>query len=1041
MDEFVSYREQPVPGAVLREIRRQLGFKPLSVNLLRAFHRNRIVLYRRKPKIKGNRKPGQVRLNPLRADPTRTGSLRNRFARELRQRFVELGKEIYQVVVTEDAFGLVKSDGKIESIFTTRPQQFVPVDNVYCATGPGGGKDPTCSPGGKESTTLRLEMKMPYGTLEQRQSGILEVYKNASKRELKNVLKNTDPDEVSLKGMVDFDGNSYVWEVPRGSEGVNHARLAEHLGMTNSFAMRFYVESGKDGEPVAATHKGINSSPLVKAWAEKEDIAANSITTNDRWRFHSDPEKINTFSDWLRRRILVRIFRERQDALLRRYIEEGFKRGAGRAFDDTKKARRFRPGEGEFYRGSKEQFLRDSFGHPETVEKLKILIERTFTDLVGVTEQMATVMRRTLADGLVTGANPRTIAKALADNLEGIGINRAEMISRSEIIRAHAEGQLQAMKDLGVEQVGVAVEWSSARDGRVCPKCKPLHGIVLSLDEARGMIPRHPQCRCSWIPANVGETDKSSKRSQTKIEQAIAKSVALDGGPDETTWAGADKDISGKRPKSILDNVYCPTGEGGGKDPTCKMTGYHAKTKGGFSGGTPSVDVGSDYDILGKGFYFGTKEYASRYGEPSPFTISGKLATGDQWKSVLAKHSKKRTDRQRAASRSDLAGAGYVGVWTGEVGVVWDQKALVANLDNVFCPTGEGGGVDPTCSPGQTGSSVPPVKGTGSEADIQKSYIDDAAKMADNEFVQRSVERLLGKMQAHDARWSAIHKKVTNIVDRSAKLEKIHQRETDKLANMMDADVKAGKEGKNPVYTSEQYVEQGTKCDLALGKFLKHRREGHEKAWKEVKKGINNKDHQFHDAEYSMKAVSLKEGYQRYGPLNDLQKASIKEVEAKLSGVITTRLRERVEDTVVFGLGEKEKQRAYFKGTRHQANEQGVYLPINVNAQTVAHELGHSLETHFGVYSAARGFLYHRVGKEAAKAIPNHEVWEVGRDDRFSESFGSSARYVGKHYKSDDTEIVSMGMEKMLFDTVHFAKTDPEYFKFMVGVLDGSFAQ
>ncbi len=109
--------------------------------------------------------------------------------------------------------------------------------------------------------------------------------------------------------------------------------------------------------------------------------------------------------------------------------------------------------------------------------------------------------------------------------------------------------------------------------------------------------------------------------------------------------------------------------------PDC-MTGYHAETKGGFAGGKPSIEVGSDYDIMGKGFYFGTEEYAGRYGEAKPHKIKGKLATGGQWMAALAKHQKKRTDKQRAAAREELKEKGYVGVWTGQVGVVWDQSAL-----------------------------------------------------------------------------------------------------------------------------------------------------------------------------------------------------------------------------------------------------------------------------------------------------------------------------------------------------------------------------
>ena len=113
------------------------------------------------------------------------------------------------------------------------------------------------------------------------------------------------------------------------------------------------------------------------------------------------------------------------------------------------------------------------------------------------------------------------------------------------------------------------------------------------------------------------------------------------------------------------------------------ITGWHAQTKGGFSGGVTSVDVGSDYDILGKGFYFGSKEYAEQYGEPTAHQLHGKFATQQDWSAALAKHKSKDMAKQRAAARADLSKQGYHGIWTGRVGVVWDQSAIVHNARDV----------------------------------------------------------------------------------------------------------------------------------------------------------------------------------------------------------------------------------------------------------------------------------------------------------------------------------------------------------------------
>jgi hypothetical protein len=75
------------------------------------------------------------------------------------------------------------------------------------------------------------------------------------------------------------------------------------------------------------------------------------------------------------------------------------------------------------------------------------------------------------------------------------------MIARTEIINAHAEGQLDSFDMLGVEEVGVVAEWATAGDDRVCEECASIEGELFTVDEARGMIPLHPNCRCAWIPA------------------------------------------------------------------------------------------------------------------------------------------------------------------------------------------------------------------------------------------------------------------------------------------------------------------------------------------------------------------------------------------------------------------------------------------------------------------------------------------------------------------------------------------------------------
>lgn len=287
-------------------------------------------------------------------------------------------------------------------------------------------------------------------------------------------------------------------------------------------------------------------------------LTRNSFIAN-RWQFAASRDKIAEFQKWLRQQFKAVLLGKSDEELWAEFARKGFEKGAGRAFDDVNKKRRWSPGQGDFYAGSRQEFLRSSFGRPESVEKLQLLASRSFTDLTNVTEDMAARMSRTLMDGLARGANPRELVDQLTEDLD-VSEVRAETIARTEIIRSHSEGQLDALEQLGVKEVGVAVEWSTAGDLRVCPSCKPLEGVVLKIEEAHGLIPAHPNCRCAFIPANVGEDTSKQKRTKKEIEDAFAESDV------EMPEIGED------RPLPFIDpvkNSFCPTGPGGGVDPTC----------------------------------------------------------------------------------------------------------------------------------------------------------------------------------------------------------------------------------------------------------------------------------------------------------------------------------------------------------------------------------------------------------------------------------------------------------------------------------------
>lgn len=284
--------------------------------------------------------------------------------------------------------------------------------------------------------------------------------------------------------------------------------------------------------------------------------ADGRTVTNVSWRFSPDPEKIRQFNAWIRRVAEDVILRE--DDAWEAFIRQGYERGAGRAFDDTNRARRWSPGEGDFYRGSRQEFLRSSFAQPVSVTRLQTLVGRNLNELEGLTEEMVRQTTRTLADGLVRGISPREIGAELAQRVD-VGLSRATTIARTEIIRAHADGQLISLELMGVEEVGVMVEWSTSKLGETalgnpspCPLCEPMEGTVLRIEEAKGMIPRHPNCMCAFVPANVGEGKEDQQRGKSTVEGAIERSLRRSSDDDE--W-GPATDISRDRPRSVLNST------------------------------------------------------------------------------------------------------------------------------------------------------------------------------------------------------------------------------------------------------------------------------------------------------------------------------------------------------------------------------------------------------------------------------------------------------------------------------------------------------
>lgn len=238
----------------------------------------------------------------------------------------------------------------------------------------------------------------------------------------------------------------------------------------------------------------------------------NEAAPTDAFAFTRTDDKVRAFMAWLaeeqRSTVLETNFSLRAGTSLNAawtdiYIENSYVKGVK---DAQAKLRAIGVQSAETFDTSLSA-VQATFAQPVHADRAGVLYTRTFNELEGVTAAMDQEISRTLTSGLIQGDNPTKIALALADRVDAIGINRAEMIARTEVIRAHHLATVQEYRNAGVFGVKVIAEWLTAGDSRVCAICSDFasqnngYGSgIYTLDQIESLIPAHPRCRCSSAP-------------------------------------------------------------------------------------------------------------------------------------------------------------------------------------------------------------------------------------------------------------------------------------------------------------------------------------------------------------------------------------------------------------------------------------------------------------------------------------------------------------------------------------------------------------
>lgn len=262
---------------------------------------------------------------------------------------------------------------------------------------------------------------------------------------------------------------------------------------TTSIQRKFYRHIVREQNKV---YKGIYQLVV------REDafgLAPSRLSINTQYAFETDSRKVAIFQQRLQELINQGILSTdtADDGLSTVYVRSSYKKAVVDAFLAATSSAGLAS---DFYAGTQAQFLQEAFDSPIPLDRVQMLSTRTFENLKGITSQMSTDLNRIFADGIAHGRNPRTIAREIKNNVSGIDKKRALRLARTEVVHTYAEGSLDSYERLGVEEVGAKVEWSTAGDDLVCPRCAALEGQTFPIKKARGMIPLHPNCRCAWLP-------------------------------------------------------------------------------------------------------------------------------------------------------------------------------------------------------------------------------------------------------------------------------------------------------------------------------------------------------------------------------------------------------------------------------------------------------------------------------------------------------------------------------------------------------------
>jgi SPP1 gp7 family putative phage head morphogenesis protein len=188
------------------------------------------------------------------------------------------------------------------------------------------------------------------------------------------------------------------------------------------------------------------------------------------------------------------------DVVNRRAVDWAATQSASRVtqiIDETRRALR-----GMISRG-----IEDGLGTAQVGRRLRGLVSRDGTPMLGLNARQGRALDRfrdklraryaEMEGGLTSSRRARLERRVLREADRKLRY-RADMIARTETAAAMSEGTLGAYAEAEVQRV----RFISSADA--CIVCLGYDGNMYRREEAGGLIPVHPNCRCTWAPVGVG---------------------------------------------------------------------------------------------------------------------------------------------------------------------------------------------------------------------------------------------------------------------------------------------------------------------------------------------------------------------------------------------------------------------------------------------------------------------------------------------------------------------------------------------------------